>query len=165
MPSAGYSHFYQDSHSRIRQGDIWVSMPSAGYSHFYLTRLVRRRATRLCQCPRRAILISTGRDLYADNYYDCNVSMPSAGYSHFYQLVKDCWRKMKSGCQCPRRAILISTILFGIRTELIEVCQCPRRAILISTMQKTMDTPLNGSCVSMPSAGYSHFYQSFVKSP
>ncbi len=61
-------------------------------------------------------------------------------------------------CQCPRRALLISTdlgITFGFRW--IIVCQCPRRALLISTpIDLTLFT--DGTAVSMPSAGSSHFY-------
>ena len=37
-----------------------VSMPSAGYSHFYKYVEWRKRTCgKMCQCPRRAILIST----------------------------------------------------------------------------------------------------------
>ena len=60
-------------------------------------------------------------------------------------------------CQCPRRAILISTIPEKIlNTDMTVGCQCPRRAILISTIVGSV-LPFV-SCVSMPSAGYSHFY-------
>ena len=113
----------------------FVSMPSAGYSHFYdvsqnsLLSLLKI----LCQCPRRAILIST--------YWRCRrhrdscnlVSMPSAGYSHFYinRLQDD--TTITRVCQCPRRAILISTRATDEGTVFYAVCQCPRRAILIST--------------------------------
>ena len=39
----------------------FVSMPSAGSSHFYMTELVIWNGLQkiMCQCPRRALLIST----------------------------------------------------------------------------------------------------------
>ena len=85
MPSAGYSHFYDEiyeeyinnqkgvnalgglfsflqkrkKHHRLRLQI--VSMPSAGYSHFYLESVDDIDDVWKCQCPRRAILISTKR--------------------------------------------------------------------------------------------------------
>ena len=60
MPSAGYSHFYRFS-DLFGSHTVGVSMPSAGYSHFYKATVQIREAYtgRVCQCPRRAILIST----------------------------------------------------------------------------------------------------------
>ena len=64
----------------------------------------------LCQCPRRAILISTDRKLELGFLVQFRVSMPSAGYSHFYISASPyVISKKEITCQCPRRAILIST--------------------------------------------------------
>ena len=86
-------------------------MPSAGYSHFYCpAHRCHGSLGTLCQCPRRAILISTGQQS---------------------------WLRSSLGrvCQCPRRAILISTSLQLLWDALSQnECQCPRRAILISTV-------------------------------
>ena len=60
-------------------------MPSAGYSHFYLSaeETAQLKQLGVCQCPRRAILISTHRTK-CGIALPSSVSMPSAGYSHFY---------------------------------------------------------------------------------
>ena len=63
----------------------------------------------VCQCPRRAFLISTA-------------------------LIDEEYQITKLG-QCPRRAFLISTVPEVPETpEVPEMCQCPRRAFLISTV-------------------------------
>ena len=84
----------------------------------------------VCQCPRRALLISTEREPLELETKE-KVSMPSAGSSHFYI-------KMGFG--------------FGIGY----MCQCPRRALLISTQVRSIEP--HQELVSMPSAGSSHFY-------
>ena len=70
--------------------------------------LANNRIGWVCQCPRRAILISTDFSLHLRS--KIMVSMPSAGYSHFYV-----------------------------------------------TFISDDKTPVK--LVSMPSAGYSHFYR------
>ena len=117
MPSAGYSHFYLIKVNPcvgfklrfLKKTETGVSMPSAGYSHFYgIGPMMSAYIYSRCQCPRRAILISTedGYDTSSNRF----VSMPSAGYSHFYSCIDlnhcEHWLQV---CQCPRRAILIST--------------------------------------------------------
>ena len=112
-------------------------MPSAGSSHFYRDRyLTTLTLVVVCQCPRRALLISTvlvsGGSVSSDGcvnalgglfsflrykgkYYSMfrnMVSMPSAGSSHFYDSSGSC--------------------IVGTRT------------------------------VSMPSAGSSHFYKDIL---
>ena len=63
----------------------------------------------VCQCPRRAFLISTA-------------------------LIDEEYQITKLG-QCPRRAFLISTVPeVPEAPEVPEMCQCPRRAFLISTV-------------------------------
>ena len=134
MPSAGYSHFYTTNPQHIHFSRRRVSMPSAGYSHFYS---------------------------YLKSYYQSSVgdvSMPSAGYSHFYLGAGSggacnrhlCVNALGGLVSCLQEVSLI-TLAFAI------VCQCPRRAILISTFT----TRRLGYVwfVSMPSAGYSHFYR------
>ena len=132
MPSAGYSHFYHHQKGGNGARDN-VSMPSAGYSHFYLSTLSQEVAENIeCQCPRRAILIST--------------KSKRSSLDH-------------AMCQCPRRAILISTEV---------TCQC-RTAYekgvnalggLFSFLRSGLikRTSISNIMVSMPSAGYSHFY-------
>ena len=85
------------------------------------------------------------------------VSMPSAGYSHFYRKELQAAIEQLEVCQCPRRAILISTQKTKLRA-IAWMCQCPRRAILIST-EINEEKEKREVCVSMPSAGYSHFYR------
>ena len=113
MPSAGYSHFYFITSLDDISTISGVSMPSAGYSHFYglytaakhqiwkcvnalgglfsflLIGVVGVIVTAViwCQCPRRAILISTRATDEGTVFY--------------------------AVCQCPRRAILISTVPSG----------------------------------------------------
>ena len=85
----------------------------------------RRDRHFVCQCPKRAYLISTtGREA--------------------------CVLRKVRLCQCPKRAYLISTILAtAIATDLLDVCQCPKRAYLISTLGKdSLLLPLVS--VSMP---------------
>ena len=82
--------------------------------------------------------------------------MPSAGYSHFYIVLN--MVPLIQVCQCPRRAILISTITNRKLCLLFVWCQCPRRAILISTYGQRSFRNYGKLVVSMPSAGYSHFY-------
>ena len=155
MPSAGYSHFYGACRTSsvegiygvnalgglfsfllgtppggYRSARISVSMPSAGYSHFYGAIVGGIAGLAMCQCPRRAILISTISFSNGTVIKFRFVSMPSAGYSHFYENPSN-----------PNQENV--------------VCQCPRRAILISTKLDILGFTDN---VSMPSAGYSHFY-------
>ena len=92
MPSAGYFHFYSNLSFYEKAIALRVSMPSAGYFHFYFYQFVGiGRYESLCQCPQRAIFISTilSKDISIVN----SVSMPSAGYFHFYILEK-IWKKL-----------------------------------------------------------------------
>ena len=58
MPSAGFSHFYVNNSMTFPLRK--VSMPSAGFSHFYVCKQKYGYSMAwLCQCPRRAFLIST----------------------------------------------------------------------------------------------------------
>ena len=84
MPSAGYFHFYGLMGFLFMSNNWEVSMPSAGYFHFYPVDSYGNAGTnKLCQCPQRAIFISTqGKNKMKENKR--NVSMPSAGYFHFY---------------------------------------------------------------------------------
>ena len=86
----------------------------------------------MCQCPRRALLISTQILTLGMTSKSCvnalgglfsflrpdkatpqgmrrHVSMPSAGSSHFYDAVEGTEDSSAERCQCPRRALLIST--------------------------------------------------------
>ena len=85
MPSAGSSHFYMWKESSLQKVLMKVSMPSAGSSHFY-SGIISSDCSRSsgCQCPRRALLIST---------------FPK----------KEMMDMGNTLCQCPRRALLIST--------------------------------------------------------
>ena len=84
--------------------------------------------------------------------------MPSAGYSHFYLSAKETAPLTHPVVgPYPRRPILISTRRYGTPLRTLQRCQCPRRAILISTHRTKCGIALPSS-VSMPSAGYSHFY-------
>ena len=84
--------------------------------------------------------------------------MPSAGYSHFYLSAEETAQLKQLGVfQCPRRTILIFPRRYGTPLRTLQRCQCPRRAILISTHRTKCGIALPSS-VSMPSAGYSHFY-------
>ena len=141
-----------------------VSMPSAGYSHFYKSRFSTRRYTKWrCQCPRRAILISTGYLGY--HRFGCrrcvnalgglfsfllrmapiclslcrSVSMPSAGYSHFYRFQKSRGLEKMYMVSMPSAGYshfynVLSNEINQVRNE----CQCPRRAILISTLMEIL---------------------------
>ena len=86
----------------------------------------------MCQCPRRALLISTQILTLGMTSKSCvnalgglfsflrpdkatqqgmrrHVSMPSAGSSHFYTR-PSLLSNVERVCQCPRRALLISTV-------------------------------------------------------
>ena len=111
---------------------MYVSMPSAGYSHFYVEQSVMWKS-RICSVNALGGLFS-----FLPGRLDC-----------YYADVR---------CQCPRRAILISTQLsYLVSYNPVVECQCPRRAILIST-KISMGRDQIIYLVSMPSAGYSHFY-------
>ena len=86
------------------------------------------------------------------------VSMPSAGYSHFYRYDIE-------EPKIPKKGVNALGGLFSFLQPSLNiywmtegtVCQCPRRAILISTDYQ-MKCNFHLDYVSMPSAGYSHFY-------
>ena len=59
MPSAGSSHFYGYWWYSLFLITTGVSMPSAGSSHFYLMHRLISIRSNVCQCPQRALLIST----------------------------------------------------------------------------------------------------------
>ena len=136
---------------------MYVSMSSAGSSHFYSDIDTGDDFEELCQCPRRALLIST-------------LGLSGLAFAFI------------SMCQCPRRALLISTW----RTVVPPLCQqvvsmpsagsshfypqhCQLRAALhrgvnalgglFSFLPKVfVNRRISSILVSMPSAGSSHFY-------
>ena len=55
-----FLHFFKYS---SKGNGNYVSMPSAGYSHFYRDAVQEIPRRLVCQCPRRAILISTEKTL------------------------------------------------------------------------------------------------------
>ncbi len=77
---------------------MYVSMPSAGSSHFYrYNNWEGRQLVAVCQCPRRALLISTMHSK-KNSFTSIKVSMPSAGSSHFYVGKGKIWlKKQKKG--------------------------------------------------------------------
>ena len=87
----------------------------------------------LCQCPRRALLISTNTIKPSDKILHGGVNALGGLFSFLRKNAQDS-RKLEKVCQCPRRALLIST----------ERNKNIRRSV------RTL--------VSMPSAGSSHFY-------
>ena len=113
----------------------------------------------VCQCPRRALLISTKEHNTMIKLAAIGVSMPSAGSSHFYRYNNWEGRQLGAVCQCPRRALLISTpIDLTLFTDGTAVSMPSAGS---SHFYVTVDQEYEGTyIVSMPSAGSSHFYKS-----
>ena len=88
----------------------------------------------VCQCPRRAILISTEK---------CRNCIESG----------DFW------CQCPRRAILISTVVALLLSVGSHLCVNALGGLFSFLLKKLWKRRQHLQKVSMPSAGYSHFYK------
>ena len=87
-----------------------VSMPSAGYSHFYGTfEMDIDRAATKCQCPRRAILISTSLEKVSQSVAQLGVNALGGLFSFLPNVLWWSVALAVKRCQCPRRAILIST--------------------------------------------------------
>ena len=87
----------------------------------------------MCQCPKRAFLISTWvYDSDIDVIMVCQCPKRAflistlAGWSR-----RD---RRAAECQCPKRAFLISTGCPSVEIGRLFGCQCPKRAFLISTV-------------------------------
>ena len=91
----------------------------------------------VCQCPRRALLISTKEHNTMIKLAAIGVSMPSAGSSHFYANRSHAVHRRDGGVNALGG---LFSFLLGCRapeSRFGRMCQCPRRAILISTTIRT----------------------------
>ena len=133
MPSAGYSHFYSDDLS-LSVGSRWCVNALGGLFSFLLAEsYISCAGERLCvnalgglfsflqkfvswawflhgmcQCPRRAILISTELQSAFQATKSKSVNALGGLFS-FLQNDDTTIDEAYDMCQCPRRAILIST--------------------------------------------------------
>ena len=101
----------------------------------------------VCQCPRRALLISTKEHNTMIKLAAIGVSMPSAGSSHFYANRSHAVHRRDGGVNALGG---LFSFLLGCRapeSRFGRMCQCPRRAILISTWN-IMSATLPIACVN-----------------
>ena len=84
--------------------------------------------------------------------------MPSAGYSHFYAVAVAKFKGLDFWCQCPRRAILISTKEKGRFLKILRGGVNALGGLFSFLLTITLVFVWLSRRVSMPSAGYSHFY-------
>ena len=156
-------------------------MPSAGFSHFYADfKNYANTKKDWCQCPLRASLISTYCGEHMVTEEDI-VSMPSAGFSHFYQKAQSldenerivsmpsagfshfyvCRSADHDGTWACVNALcgLLSFLPFELHMTCIKTRCVNALCGLLSFLLKIYRLDeLYIYSVSMPSAGFSHFY-------
>ena len=88
----------------------------------------------VCQCPKRAFIIST-QDITDKNEYFNKCQCPKRAFIISTVIALLVALVCFIMCQCPKRAFIISTKTYAVtKATYSTLCQCPKRAFIISTV-------------------------------